>query len=358
MQPTSVWIVVLLELCYWRTLGVQGLIISLNGQSIANNNKSRISVNDFDVVDGDDDFSSALRCQSQLTTADVKDTTNGCLVGDGDSPITCFYLLSPHRISNSGEPERGWIASRRTENGRRVLYLTRRTRNAEEGYYNCDMSGDTNPLSGLYILYPITAVTAAIEVEEGTSTFRVRCTSTGGRALNMAVTGPNGYSSDLTSNIQADSSREFIGNDSYTATTEIILNGRDGDVYQCNVTSVESKTKHVTVEAAAAPTLKSLQQTDPTTVRVMWTTSPEASVTGYRVLYSLPGESQTLTDVINSTSRDITGLTNGKTYTFSVEVIISNKLPGISEEMTITMGEWLQLVHYNHFSPLLSISPL
>ena len=24
MQPTSVWIVVLLELCYWRTLGVQG----------------------------------------------------------------------------------------------------------------------------------------------------------------------------------------------------------------------------------------------------------------------------------------------------------------------------------------------
>ena len=110
--------------------------------------------------------------------------------------------------------------------------------------------------------------------------------------------------------------------------------------------------------AAAAPTLKSLQQTDPTTVRVMWTTSPEASVTGYRVLYLLPGESQTLTDVINSTSRDITGLTNGKTYTFSVEVISSNKLPGISEEMTITMGEWLQLVHYNHFSPLLSISPL
>ena len=74
-------------------------------------------------------------------------------------------------------------------------------------------------------------------------------------------------------------------------------------------------------------------------------------MTGYRVLYSSPGESQTLTDVINSTSRDITGLTNGKTYTFSVEVITSNKLPGLSEVMTITMGEWLQLVHYNHFSP-------
>ena len=64
----------------------------------------------------------------------------------------------------------------------------------------------------------------------------------------MAVTGPNGYSSDLTSTMQADSSREFIGNDSYTATTEVILSGRDGDVYECNVTSVESKTKRVTVE--------------------------------------------------------------------------------------------------------------
>ena len=48
---------------------------------------------------------------------------------------------------------------------------------------------------------PVTEVTAAIEVETGTSTFRVRCSSTGGRALDMAVSGPNGYYSNISSSI-------------------------------------------------------------------------------------------------------------------------------------------------------------
>ena len=50
-----------------------------------------------------------------------------------------------------------------------------------------------------------------------------------------------------------------------------------------------------------------------------------------------------MTDIMSSTTRVISGLTNGETYTFSVEVITSNRLPGVSEEMTITLGEWLQL---------------
>ena len=52
----------------------------------------------------------------------------------------------------------------------------------------------------------------------------------------------------------------------------------------------------------------------------------------------------TMTDIMSSTTRVISGLTNGRTYTFSVEVITSNRLPAVSEEMTITpLGEWLQL---------------
>ena len=94
---------------------------------------------------------------------------------------------------------------------------------------------------------PVNTVTAAIEVVTGTSTFRVRCTSTGGRALNMDVSGPNGYSSDISSNIQPVGTRMYLGSDSYTATTEVISDGMAGGVYQCNVTSVASRTGSVTL---------------------------------------------------------------------------------------------------------------
>ena len=142
---------------YGRTAVVSvGVLISLNGETIPNNNKSRISVYDFDAIDQDDDISSsALRCQSELSTSDVKDTTNGCLVGAGDSPVTCEHP-SQNRIATGGAGiTRGWKARRiHNEDGYRALYLTRRTQTPEEGYYNCHMSGDINPLSGLYILYP------------------------------------------------------------------------------------------------------------------------------------------------------------------------------------------------------------
>ena len=95
---------------------------------------------------------------------------------------------------------------------------------------------------------PVTEVTAAIEVEAGTLTFRVRCTSTGGRALNMAVSGPNGYNSDISTNIQAVGTPLFLSNDRYTARTEVISSGMGGDEFKCNVTSVDSMTDVVTVE--------------------------------------------------------------------------------------------------------------
>ena len=95
---------------------------------------------------------------------------------------------------------------------------------------------------------------------------------------------------------------------------------------------------------AAAPIINSLEQTNPTTVRVSWTASSASSVTGYRIHYHLSGGSDTVTDIMNSTSRDITGLTQGETYIFSVEIITSNNmLPGESEEMTITLGEWFEI---------------
>ena len=85
---------------------------------------------------------------------------------------------------------------------------------------------------------PVTEVTAAIEVVAGTSTFRVRCSSTGGRALDMAVSGPIDYYSNISSSVQPVGTSMYLGADSYTGSTDVISSGSDGDVYQCSVTSV------------------------------------------------------------------------------------------------------------------------
>ena len=142
-----------------------------------------------------------------------------------------------------------------------MQYIWRREQTAQEGYFSCNnFGGDPNDPAGLYILYPsewpslltviercsvlyhsssppVTEVTAAIEVETGTSTFRVRCSSTGGRALDMAVSGPNGHNFVI-SNIAPVGTRMYLGADSYTGSTDIISSGSDGDVYQCSVTSI------------------------------------------------------------------------------------------------------------------------
>ena len=60
----------------------------------------------------------------------------------------------------------------------------------------------------------------------------------------------------------------------------------------------------------------------------------------------------------DSTSIEITSLTQGETYIFSVASTATNQLPGESEEMTITLGEWLQLVYSHHFLlPLSTVGP-
>ena len=71
------------------------------------------------------------------------------------------------------------------------------------------------------LLNPVISVTVTYEVISGRmKSFRVRYTSTGGRVLNMSVTGPD-FNSEL-SNIQAVGTLKRMGNDSYTATTAAI----------------------------------------------------------------------------------------------------------------------------------------
>ena len=90
---------------------------------------------------------------------------------------------------------------------------------------------------------------------------------------------------------------------------------------------------------AGDPTLTSLDQISPTTVRVTWSPpSGRATVTGYVVHYIGGGSVGTETVPSSPTSTNITGLTSGATYTISVEAT-SQHLSGESEEMTIRLGE-------------------
>ena len=78
---------------------------------------------------------------------------------------------------------------------------------------------------------------ASIDVESGRlGTFRVRCTSSGGRALSMSVTRPGGFSEDL-DNIEAVGTPQRMGSDSLSDSTVIISGGSDGQVYECTASN-------------------------------------------------------------------------------------------------------------------------
>ena len=60
----------------------------------------------------------------------------------------------------------------------------------------------------------------------------MQCISSGGRALNMSVTGSGGFKSVL-SNISEVDMAQGLGNDSFVGTTDIISERSDGHLYQC-----------------------------------------------------------------------------------------------------------------------------
>ena len=105
----------------------------------------------------------------------------------------------------------------------------------------CDIylgSVPTSLASCIIILSPpVSSVTASIVVESGRlGTFRVRCTSSGGRALSMSVTRSGGFSEDL-DNIQAMGTPQRMGSDSFSDSTVIIPGGSDGQEYECTASN-------------------------------------------------------------------------------------------------------------------------
>ena len=124
-----------------------------NSMSVSNDNTARISVYDFARVNSNDDLNRAMRCRSELSSSVVTVSTHVCLVGGGDSPVTCNSGdESTNTITFGG---RGWGGRREANvDGRREQYVWRRSATPEEGYLNCYFRDDNNELVGLYVLYP------------------------------------------------------------------------------------------------------------------------------------------------------------------------------------------------------------
>ena len=95
----------------------------------------------------------------------------------------------------------------------------------------------------------------------------------------------------------------------------------------------------------------SLEQTAPTTVRVTWSPIPEQLPVSYRVHYLLAGGTGgngTKTVAADTTSTEITGLTNRETYIISVDVVSMSPgvIPAVTEEIIILGMHFL--LPYSH----------
>ena len=96
---------------------------------------------------------------------------------------------------------------------------------------------------------------ATIEVISGREgTFRVKCTSSGGKTFTMDVEGP-GYSVEEQGQmrVEAVGDPQRIGNDTYSANTSVISGGCNGDTYQCTASNGAAPDQSHTVELKGIP---------------------------------------------------------------------------------------------------------
>ena len=98
-------------------------------------------------------------------------------------------------------------------------------------------------------------MTATIEVISGREgTFRVKCTSSGGKTFTMDVEGP-GYSGEEQGQMRVEAVGEplSVGNDTYSANTSIISGGCNEDTYQCTASNGAAPDQSHTVELKGIP---------------------------------------------------------------------------------------------------------
>ena len=94
-------------------------------------------------------------------------------------------------------------------------------------------------------------VKATIDVvSQKEGTFRVKCTSFGGKTFTVTVEGPQYYSSEDQGQMMVEAVNEpqKKGNDTYSATTSVISGGCNGDIYQCTASNAVAPNQTQSVE--------------------------------------------------------------------------------------------------------------
>ena len=80
----------------------------------------------------------------------------------------------------------------------------------------------------------LVSVEVSIDVESAREgTFTVTCTSSGGTVLSSSLTGPGGLDLEL----QPEGTPQYMGQDTYRATTGTLTGGSDGDTYNCTASN-------------------------------------------------------------------------------------------------------------------------
>ena len=104
-------------------------------------------------------------------------------------------------------------------------------------------------MSGYYIwcFISVLSMSARIEaVNRRNSSFKVICTTIGGQALTIDITGPNGAVTDVKSVDVANVTG--MGNDSFSAEVKV-FHGKDGDSYNCRASNgVSNSSDNTTLE--------------------------------------------------------------------------------------------------------------
>ena len=124
------------------------MTFSLRSDSISTSGDVMLNIND---IGGDN--ANAPACQSERPTSEVNRFPNWYIDPDGTSPDASN---DDHRVRAETFDEFGWDRDRTSDGADEphVVYVRRQSATALEGYFTCQISGDTNTPRGLFILYP------------------------------------------------------------------------------------------------------------------------------------------------------------------------------------------------------------
>ena len=227
----------------------------LRGESIPTDGSGRLLITDISLHNGSISTSDeeALICHSSRDVAELH-----ILPSHGD-----WYLdseIESNTTTTSAEritrkDGRGWTRNRGNSENRqyRVARLKRVLETPVEGKFTCHIPKDDNNNRFLFILYPskyslehesisalslsppqlVISVRILIEVDTEDQ-FRIKCISTGGRVLNMSITGPHG---EALEDIQTVGTHQWMGDDSYSGSTGTLSGADDGDPYRCTASN-------------------------------------------------------------------------------------------------------------------------